>query len=160
MQQWLERRSRTAGCLVLLAVTLGFLLWPVSFARFTHADRATVFDVYEIPRDTSAPVTAAQLSRAEIAPLLDALDTARVGFRGFEGVVPQEEGQLLFSLSFFRETEQGQDVQMADCFLRSDGALYCSSQLYGYARYQLTGFDGDAFAAAWDELPGIVPVGE
>ena len=49
---------------------------------------------------------------------------------------------------------------MADCFLRSDGALYCSSQLYGYARYQLTGFDGDAFAAAWDELPGIVPVGE
>ena len=31
MRQWLERRSRTAGCLVLLAVTLGFLLWPVSF---------------------------------------------------------------------------------------------------------------------------------
>ena len=126
---------------------------------FPHADRATAFDVYEIPWDGSAPVTAAQLSRAEIAPLLDALDTARAGFRGFESVVPQEEGQRLFSLSFFRETEQGQDVRTAHFFLRSDGALYSSSQLYGYARYQLTGFDGDAFAAAWDGLPGIVPVG-
>ena len=123
---------------------------------FPHADRATVFDVYEIPWDISAPVTAAQLSRAEIAPLLD---TARAGFRGFEIVVPQEEGQRLFSLSFFRETEQGQDVRTAHFFLRSDGALYSSSQLYGYARYQLTGFDWDAFAAAWDGLPGIVPVG-
>ena len=119
-----------------------------------------VFDVYEIPWDISAPATAAQLSRAEIAPLLDALDTARVGFRGFEGGVPQEERQRLFSLSFFRETEQGQDVRTAHFFLRSDGALYSSSQLYGYARYQLTGFDGDAFAAPWDGLPGLVPVGQ
>ena len=154
MRQWLERRSRTAGCLVLLPVMLGFLLWPVPFARFTHADQAATYDVYEIPWKISAPVTAAQLSRAEIAPLLDVLEGAHVGFRGFERAVPQEEGQRLFSLSFFRETEQGQDVQTADGFLRSDGALYCSSQLYGYARYQLTGFDWDSFAAAWDGLPG------
>ena len=155
MRQWLERRSRTAGCLVLLAVTLGFLLWPVPFARFTHADQATTFDMHEIPREISAPVTAAQLSRAEIAPLLDALDSARVSFRGFERAVPQEEGQRLFSLSFFREAEQGQEVQTADFFLSSDGALYGSSRLWGYARYQLTGFDWDAFAAAWDRLPGM-----
>ena len=151
MRQWLERRSRTAGYLVLLAVTLGFLLRPVSFARFTRADRATVFDVYEIPWD-GAPV-ATQLSRAEITPLLDTLEGAGVSFRGLEQAVPQEEDQRLFSLSFFRETEQG-DVRTAHFFLRSDGALYRSSQLWGYARYQLTGCDLDAFAAAWDGLPG------
>ena len=58
---------------------------------FPHADRATAFDVYEIPWDGSTPVTAAQLSRAEIAPLLDPLEGAGVSFRGLEQAVPQEE---------------------------------------------------------------------
>lgn len=159
MRCWLQKHSRSVGCLVLLAVTLAVLLRPVPFREFTHADRATEFYLTAFVGGTD-PQREARPTQAEIAPLLAELEAGTVHFYGRQRNISWSGEQQVYSF-WLNHAEGNRWVLDARFDLRSDGLLYTPLYLgdlsLGYACYQLKDCDLPAAVGQMNTLLGLSP---